>query len=145
MNTKLLAIVAAAGLGLYLVLRPKGGAAAVQSGQKNSGIGGAFNTKGGVSSSAVGSIASSFANLTAALFPRGSGTHSPVDTTVKPGTGLGSIVTNYDQVGASGAAIPSPSTIQTQIDGYDPNASYFTSQEPDVSPADFSSDSYWSD
>lgn len=138
MNVKLLAIIAAAGLGLYLVLKPSAGAAAVQKGAKNSGIGGASSKAGNVAGFPLGSLVQSITSFGTSILG-GAGTHSPVDPTIRAPGATGSIITSYDQLNPP-SPVPASSVIQTQLDDYNPNASYWPSQDATVAAED-----YWVD
>lgn len=68
----------------------------------------------------VGQVASSVASIGSSIFG-GTGTHSPVDPSIKSANAMGApqgsqMVTSYDQIGVSGKAIPDDKTIVTQLD-----------------------------
>jgi hypothetical protein len=112
-------IIAGVGAGMIALYFALHRAGPVQKGAKNSGIGGAASKTGGVTAFPVGSIAQSFASIGSSIFG-GSGTHSPVDPSIKaPGTmggGTGGMIVAGSANDPTVSHVPDSQTIVTQLD-----------------------------
>jgi hypothetical protein len=108
----LVAGLAVAALGLYLIFKP--GAPA----KKGAGIGGAAKKSTNVQGFPVGQIAQSAASIGSSIFG-GAGTHSPVDPSLKPPSQVGdpmkTAVVSLDDSKTS-QNVPSASQVVTTLD-----------------------------